>query len=134
MDRNHTNKSKFQEGISFIEKAVFHRYPKALLYLCMSCLKYRFGFDKSPNELFALSSAVRADQKLDDRAYFAVCLVLGIGTNPNQRVGMFLLVWYPSRFSRVAFYISKHLYYSEYIRSYEILDPTILDEFPELKI
>jgi hypothetical protein len=46
---------------------------------------------------------------------------------------MFLLDWYSSRFSKIAFYISKHVYYSEYHKYYVILDNIILDEFPELK-
>jgi TPR repeat protein len=104
IQRSDENQSILEEGISFLEKSVFRRYPKAPPFLCLTLLKQRFGFDKSPTELFSMSRKFKDSQSLNDRVYFGVCLFLGIGTKLDQYHGMFIIDLYASQFSKVCDY------------------------------
>jgi TPR repeat protein len=106
-ERNHENQSKFNEGISFLEKAVFKLYPKATLYLCLSLLKYRFGFDKNPNELYLMSSELKESESIDECVYFGVCLFLGIGREIDKKEDCILLTKQQIDFQKLVIIFNK---------------------------
>jgi hypothetical protein len=122
VEKIYGERSNFEEGVSFLEKSISAKFRKAIPFLCIHLLKRRFGEDKKPTDLYEESEKLKDSSSYDDRVYFAVCLVLGIGISSNKRIGKFLIDLAASKSSKVGKYYHRILFHPASPSNYSIFD------------